>query len=438
MRSQLLIATLWLLTLILAFLWGRRDSVQEDDHSATTPSESAFDKNTPHLENTSQSATPAPPAEVIYLPAETAPFAHLQVLLGDGESYLESLLRSLSDGELEEFFKQEGGILSEDGEYHYKMLPLLEEWARRDPQAAWEYANRLPSGYPQTEAKETVLVGWARRDLDAAWDAARLKQSALTDQQIRISGLNNRYQQMIAQNLGTEATDEILIKTSSIENPVLRASTYNALISAFLNEQNYDGALELLKKIPDGTVVDDALYHEIPEHWSRHEPANAAEWARKFAEKDTMSQILSNWGSRDARAALEWSIENQQIHKHAIERCITSWATSDLNELAAWLDEKMTAPSRDIPVEFMDSANSAMIDIYVNTNPKDALPYADALSNKDERNQQLKYIYTNWYWRDPISAEAYGLQHGHFNHISEMVINYQLRPGNITSTAPAE
>lgn len=253
---------------------------------------------------------------------------------------------------------------------------LLTDWARRDPDAAFEWARSLPEFSRRTEALKLLIDQWQQRDPERAasaldslpegrakWDvlaqqAARLAdddpQAALAYVQALPNELLKREASIeIARQLATTDADAALALLTSCDWPAHALTPQNppplepgAALTPTLPENAYT-ALEMIGSSRPAEAL--AFLATLPEEaqgfavqgicqpWMRRDPLAYSQWLAEQPESAMRAQAtrilidrLVGGRSPDFDAAFQWSLTLPEAGANPMaKRILSQWSQND-------------------------------------------------------------------------------------------------------------
>lgn len=278
-------------------------------------------------------------------------------------------------------------------------VAVVQNLAQKDPEAAWNYAVRLPpSGerFSYWDPRIQVIERWAKTDPRRAMEAAL----TLGDQQTR-----NR---AVAEAVDTWASSDAkaaLTYASSLKDAGLRGS----VLSALARNSNTEPATMfevLLDQAPAGDSFGNAL-SSLMSRWARSNPREAAAAALQLPAGDALvssvRNIASEWTSTapDKNEVLSWvgQLPQGRARSEAMESVFQIWSSRDPGGAQrAW----SVLGAKDKEEIF-----SSITEGWSRTQPADAARWAVSMADQPGGSQALQRAISAWSRSAPTEAAAF-------------------------------
>lgn len=260
----------------------------------------------------------------------------------------------------------------------------MQQWADRDPQAAWEWLRQLPF------TREDELAGGSLPALVLGTMAAHDPNRVLSnlDSLLRAGNASESVSTPVAVHLGVEA----LIENGRLE----------------LARQ----AVETWAKDPAHLDLEAAAFASVASALAKSEPREAGEWLRSMPISDernaAMASLVSNWAEQNPQAALQWAeaLPANEGQQQAINRTVSDWIETRPNEVGAWLSDFLSRSPSD---EFTDGLIERVINVSptVRSSPQTALQWLALISNPTTRAATAEKVAVRWAAQDHAAAVAF-------------------------------
>ena len=241
---------------------------------------------------------------------------------------------------------------------------ILREWARGNPDAAWQWYQKLPKtekpDHPARMAASGVIQGMAETNLDAAF-----QHVALLDENVRNGALIT----IAATGGSNERRGQILEGAKNLP-PAQRAEVQKSVLVNWVN-YDADAAVKWLESHPDDNET--------------------------TLRKTVGQQLLTVEPERGAKVLLE---KTSEAEKPELYRSIAgTWANRDPVAAGAWLRSQPQGKE-------LDPARSSFARTIVSKDPPAAIDWAKSVQDEKERDSALGYVFIYWSQKDPVAAAA--------------------------------
>lgn len=272
---------------------------------------------------------------------------------------------------------------------------LLFALLQNDPQAAWDYAQSLPTGGGSTQDYRQQLVHtWAASDPQGALRAA----FSIKDGNTRASAVSGAV-------AAWSRTDfpEALQYAIAVEDTTLRSDIFRAM-SGSAEENRQQLLTAMIEHMPIGDNFQSALSNIFSE-WARDDPAQAAAAASRLPPGPALSrateQIASQWARAGAsEEVLAWAqqLPEGEARTNALESLFSQLSTKDPQQALAALST--LAPSD------RGEALRSLAAGWSKTNPEAVLQWASSLTDAGERTRIVSDALAQWANNAPEQAAA--------------------------------
>jgi hypothetical protein len=281
----------------------------------------------------------------------------LEMAAGQQRNSVHQVSHNLARRDREAALDWAGKLTSSDAR-RSAMQSILQIWASDDPKAAAEYCVGHPTESPDLIGN--AVAGWVRNDASGALAWVRSLPDGAQREAALVSGLSA----LAASDPGQAAN----------------------LATTMLNGNKQSQAL--------GSIAG---------AWATKDPAAAAAWASKLtdgsARTSAESYVASAWVRQDPAAAAAWA-SRMQNNLNVLPTIAREWATQDPTAAARWLD---TMPSGDVRDSAVHNFSSAVAD----SDPEGAAAWAATISQQSQRDSAIIQIVQQWKRTDPKAAAAW-------------------------------
>ena len=245
--------------------------------------------------------------------------------------------------------------LQEGEDRDNKLAILLDVWSENSPGAAADWVNGLPGSEFQGEAAEYLALHWAMRDPlgAAAWVESNIQ-----------SGRKPSGAAVLAATWAASDSKAAMEWADKLEDPDARWQSYGA-IGNQLGIDNPQNAVEWLNNTDD-LRLRDAIATGLISSWSHKDPAAAAAWLKG-----------------------DFGPDGEAIRFKASFILVNQWTADDAYAASFWVN---SLPAGELKEGVKVSlAKSLSVDA-----PEDALVWAKAINDPEQRDDTVLTIYEDW------------------------------------------
>ncbi len=415
MKSPLLIVSIWIGTLALAF-WGGtsfsggEDSTEQQAGGGSTGEASSTNSTTAAkipggtkatatgvLPASSGNPSHAGPAEEIDFPPNLKRAMDGGGLVERLGSYLDAV-RAMDAGNAQQVIAAFEALPTGYGR-HLEMKLLMRSWSTFDPVAALAYANeKLDAKSERRFAVAEALAEWASRDANAALDWAKAQNEDKEGDNPLLAGV---IKGVAEKDLETAAKMFFELPPGNA-----RWQASHHLVQKYV-EQGVDSAIAWADRIPpDDLNFREVLLGQVGSMIAKKDPSRAAEWADTLAVGEARNRIvntvLGHWVSQAPAEASAWTakIEDPNTRRHAMTQMANYWGVRDPVATAQWLN---TFPaSKD-----MDPVVGAFVTRISGRDPEGAVGWAMSIIDQERKSTALRQALTAWRRVDEEAAERW-------------------------------
>lgn len=275
-------------------------------------------------------------------------------------------------------------------------LVLLERWGSLDGRSALRYAldNR---GWDREKAVASVLTGWAARDSDSAWRWVLENPASGSVEVGRLTA--------VIRPTAMRDPDRAFALAASLPVAELRQPLLEVFAETLFMGGPPNRVLGWLLNLPAGQEKTTAVQHAVG-RWANYEPQQAAQWAagERDPEMRAAAQIAiaQSWTSLDPAQAAGWALRQPagSVRADLVETVFTTWLHRDgPGPVTQWLNQ---IPSeRDLDPTFQSVALEL-----VPTNPEMAYSWAQAISDREDRDYVMAVAARAWMEMAPDAAQT--------------------------------
>ncbi|MHA3770956.1 hypothetical protein ACXR0O_05395 [Verrucomicrobiota bacterium sgz303538] len=316
---------------------------------------------------------------------------------------------------------------------------ILEEWAKANPEAAWQEALSLPLDSDEhglrNSALRKVLESQAATDPRAA---AKLLE-ALPEGDERV-GLQASYVSSLAKGKYRQTAKAY---TLSMPDGPDRRKVIGSLAGALIFTDNLadkEEAKALMAGLPDSDWKDPSIFSDFFYCWIKDEPESAidvlldripADIQPTPEQQSRYDQMFDTWCYEKSQAASEFLVKLPKgMRDKSLETAVGSFCRQDGAEAGRWAASLPPGPDRDAVLQLVasnlarvgvtevtnwlnqlpsDSGKSAAIESFVreivSVSPDDALAWLRTVPGDADRLERLKRVWS--VWKDREAAQRW-------------------------------
>jgi len=279
-------------------------------------------------------------------------------------------------------------------------LHLLAAWARRQPEAALDFARRNLLHDRQAQALTSIFEAWAEKNPAAAWDWVMTRENG-------DAGHLRTVLTAVAKN--DPGTAERYAADYARQNPDLASNAYLAVLDGVMFTGNFEGAERVVAgaKVPDEEQRN-LLLNFLGGQWASYQPEDASKWALTLPAGAVRDQVLDAvgqaWSDSDPVGAADFaaSLPAGPVRQKALVQAISKWTLDDPLQASQWVIQYDAHQDFDQAAAAIATSADVM-----NRNVGLALKWADTIQQDGLRNQTTIAVLSTWYANDPASAISY-------------------------------
>jgi len=279
-----------------------------------------------------------------------------------------------------------------------QLQTALAQWAATDPDAALAYAMNLESRRAGTAAVSSILNQWAQRDPAAAYEW--FKQNLAGNPQMVSAALTGLFDKMAAVDPDM-ALRNVWQLPQDLRNRALQA-TVNQMIASGKQEQ----IMQYFNTLNDSSAQS-MLATIFVNQWATYYPAETASWIASLTDpavryRATLT-LISKWGYDNPAAAVDWvaSLPRDQNWGAEVSRMMDVWAKDAPDKAADWLLTLFPASAQ------LDPAIQSLVNTVMNTNPEGAMMWSETITDTNKRYSLMQKVAAIWMKKDPERAAIY-------------------------------
>lgn len=209
-------------------------------------------------------------------------------------------------------------------------LVQLKTLAQTAPAAALEQTAAL-RGELKSRAQAEILALWAKRDPQAAWNWLATYQPH-----------NNPAFITLLTNIGIDQPQAALDMTVNFAqaNPSIKKDIYQAALKGLAQGGAYDSASFLIEYLDDQEGIKGDLISQLAGDWALYEPEAALQWLRAQADQPVtvMGRLAAVWAETDPGAATQFAAQQPAVmREQLLTQSFKHWVSSDAANASAWL-----------------------------------------------------------------------------------------------------
>ncbi|BDS05539.1 hypothetical protein NT6N_05790 [Oceaniferula spumae] len=414
MKSKsIVISAAWLLSLTIAFIVGAKMQSADPDDSANISEENARASHRSYSRATaatsrmsSGSRTSAASSgdsnkslNVVDIIKQDDPISRVSSLL--------ALINRLGPNDFEQVvadFRASG--LTRDRMSEYSML--LHAWAKTDPIAALDYAEKNTGS---RFARETILTSWASENPSAALQWAETHHEGDGANPWLIGVIRG-----VAKSDPARATEIMATLPYSRE----RGDALAAIIP-HITSQGSEEAVAWLNSISDDQLRSGATRY-IARNLASKDPESTASWATSITNKEererAIGEVADTWADSDVSSAVAWTETLHGDEKmRAASELMGEYTREDPEQAARWLDSMAGSDG-------YDQVARSFIWSSARSDPAMALSKVNTIADTDSQGRYYDRILRDWHGRDATAAESWM----NANNVSDQIRQRVVRP----------
>lgn len=246
---------------------------------------------------------------------------------------LGNAVAALSDSELEAIVTQAASLSDHSPNKHQVLNAAISEWARRDPQAALAFGQKVEDRNARHQLVTLALGQLAGRNPGAALR----EMDAIDDRDLRAQAMNSIVQGMMASDpQGAVALAADWAKKRPEESWPLEMAFRNWAMT------DVKGALERAEALESGRMRDGALA-AVAAVWAGNDPKGAVDWASALPPSgrrdNILGQVVGAWASTDPQAAGDWLLTQKDINirNNGVGAVVQNLFNRDKDAALAWI-----------------------------------------------------------------------------------------------------
>lgn len=306
-------------------------------------------------------------------------------------------------------------------------LSVVQGLAQKDPEAAWNYALRLPpptERYSYWDPRTRVIDLWSKNEPQKAIEAAL----SIKDQEIRNravasaidnwasadfaaalayvgnindAGLRGSALLELSRNRGADPATmfEVLLEQSPAGSNF--GNALSGLMSRWAKINPREAAAAVLQ-LPAGDALGDAS-RSLAEQWtgSAADKTEVLAWAQQLppgsARNQALQAVFQTWSARDAGAAqAAWSTMAEQDRERMLSALTHGWSRTQPADATRWAASLGDQPGS-------SEALNRALRAWTQSSPQEAAAFVQTLPGA-ERPRLTSYLINEWYSADPFAA----------------------------------
>ena len=275
---------------------------------------------------------------------------------------------------------------------------LLSHLAETNPTQAYGYALNDESVKGQPDVVDGVLRMWAGKDPRALLNYTAKRGAG----SVYHSHLTEPVLGTIFRTTAGKDPAMALSDLRRLFNPTQRSQALRGILDTVQTDEQLTKVTKLIEEMGDSEIRVQAR-RAMVEHWAMRDAAGAAEYvaqAEPAWERTRMMDSLGmTWLLNDPATAAEWWVEHAP-GPDTLVKVINIWAQSDPEAASRWLDKQKRGPTS-------DAARMTFARQVADLDPKNALLWADTVSDAEMREGTIDHVFANWHIRDAGAASKF-------------------------------
>lgn len=379
-KRFILFATLWTLSLVIAYYAGSRLTTSLSSESSEAQSAAPQATAAQALAQNDDTSAPAENAADENL--TTAPST--ETLVAEIQA---ALTTTAATPQAEEHLKS-----------------LLVQLAATQPQQALELAEQIKSLRAKETARVAILETWARTDPVAALAWA---QTALVNETASVRNVQMRaiYRGYAMENpaAALQLASQLDASTTALRRQ--KTQFMGEIIETQIQNGDLAGARLAIEQMEDGEIKS-SLTREMVNEWASYDPEGAAAYVDSLGpdvDPRIKNSLVDSWAESDPAAAAAW-LSTLPAEDPAISRAAASlvrdWARYDLNASAEWLNSLPASPD-------LDRAVASYTFRAAQEDPATAMTWAESVTDQRIQGYLTQRVAAEWKDNDPEGFQQY-------------------------------
>jgi hypothetical protein len=283
------------------------------------------------------------------------------------------------------------------GRNQYMLMHVAGIWASKDLHEAAAWAAGLQPGGSQSGVLSKIISVWARKDPEAAWNfATSVDAGLLAEDRGRALGF-------IASAWADQDVEKALSWFQDL-SPGMVSSDGVEAIWVKLAEDDPRSAAGFLASLPAGIPRSEAVV-KLAAMWAHEDIGEALVWLDELRGEEqgqALGEVMETWAESDPQAALSYlrRLPSGETRDGFVERIIRRVALAEPEEASAFLGELSGESSR-------ESAIQTIAWKWSNANPARAAIWAESLPEGKARKDAVGAIASAWAENDFAEVEAW-------------------------------
>ncbi len=311
-----------------------------------------------------------------------------------------------------------------------ELVLLVRFVAMQDPAAAMDALQKDVSPVYRPLLIGPVVEEWAKRDPEAA--IASVRAGMGSDPYSAISEI------ALVRSLFEQQSDDLLIYIQGLGQGFERQRAVRAYLDALIDRDGPPAAIHFAEAIPDGDrQYKIAVYWILGTELTRADPQAGAAWCAKHCDgpfgSGLADAVARAWAVQDGRAALEWAatLPEGTQREGAVHEAYRNWIRADRDGAMAWVAEQ--GPDGVPP--WFQVALPTYAEYLSMRDPVAALPWLEQIAHEPTREYALMRNARRWRRVDEAAAEAWLAESPLSDELREMARKQGPLPGAARAAA---
>lgn len=320
-------------------------------------------------------------------------FTNKEAGLSSNTNHIRDIRAEVAD-ELRRISEMEWGPGAES-----KLQGALGLWASIDPFAALDYALNIESRRTSAIAANTVLANWAKRDPQAAFEWYMQNRANYPEK------LDNTVGDLFTW-LADANLESALARLKELPSDSLRSKALKAIINDYVAKGEASRLEYFFISQQDASALSMLAAAQI-DSIALYKPEAAAAWIATLTDPNirvkAINTLIDKWGFDNPAKAAQWvaGLPQDEYWSEFASRMTRIWARDFPDNAATWL-LSLSPPSPQL-----DTAIQTLVSIVMKANPAAAMAWANVITDLNKKYNLMQRAGYLWLKKDPAPATAY-------------------------------
>jgi hypothetical protein len=248
---------------------------------------------------------------------------------------------------------------------------VLDEWARRDPEAVLDVVQRFPGGDPERllDATEALIRGWFQADA---------------------------------------APEKLLPLIEPLPLGRARNDAIDVFVNAMADARGVEATIGFVEALPEGGLTNfkTQFYRRLATAIAHRDPQRAIAWAQKQSGgpygQNLLRRVGARWGWLEGALAMDWALSLPESESRAgiLRETYRGFRMRDRERADAWMREQS-------PTLILEPAYSLYLVGVARDDPREALRLLDGVVDENLKDRLIVVVARSWLRTEPAAAETW-------------------------------